>query len=209
LNVIDAIKKRRSIRRFKSAQITHEQIKLLLEAARLAPSGSNVQPWRFLIVKDQELKNRLQEACFNQELIGEASVIIVCCGDLLSWKETRERNQEIISLLQRPINKDYENVLMARVDRAASVEITERIPTTMMNVAIAIEHIVLEAVELSLGSCWVRIFDERKIRELFDLPEYILIVAILAIGVPDERPEPRPRLPLSSIVIPIKEKGVG
>lgn len=76
----------------------------------------------------------------------------------------------------------------------------------MMNVAIAIEHIVLEAVELGLGSCWIRIFNEKKIRKLFDLPTHIHVVAILPIGVPNERPDPRPRMPLSSIVLPIKEK---
>jgi len=200
------MKKRRSIRRFKPVQITDDQIEMLLEAARLAPSGSNVQPWRFLIVRGQELKKRLQEACYGQELIGEASIVLICCGDLLSWKKTKERNQEIITLLEKPLNKDYEEALMARVDRAVSTEITERIPTTMMNVAIAIEHIVLEAVELGLGSCWVRIFNEKKIRKLFDLPTHINIVAILPLGVPNERPEPRPRLPLSSILLPIKEK---
>jgi len=204
--VVDAIKKRRSIRRFKPVHVTDNQIEILLEAARLAPSGSNVQPWRFLIVRDQELKKRVQEACYGQELIGEASIVLICCGDLLSWKKTRERNQEIISLLEKPLNKDYEEALMARVDRAVSTEITERIPTTMMNVAIAIEHIVLEAVELGLGSCWIRIFNEKKIRKLFDLSTHIHVVAILPIGFPNERPEPRPRMPLSSIVLQIKEK---
>lgn len=119
--MVDAIKKRRSIRRFKPVQVTDDQIEILLEAARLAPSGSNVQPWRFLIVRDQELKKRVQEACYGQELIGEASIVLICCGDLLSWKKTRVRNQEIISLLEKPLNKDYEEALMARVDKLSQL----------------------------------------------------------------------------------------
>ena len=71
-----------------------------------------------------------------------------------------------------------------------TLKMDERIPTTMLNVAIAIEHIVLEAVELGLGSCWIRLFDEKKIKQTLNLPVHLCVVAILPIGIPDEDPPP-------------------
>jgi nitroreductase len=58
---------------------------------------------------------------------------------------------------------------------------------------------VLEAVELGLGSCWVRLFDEEKAKQAMGLPDNLCVVALLPVGVPDEEPEARPRLPSSTI----------
>ena len=102
------------------------------------------------------------------------------------------------------MSKECENALMDRADRAVLAEMHERIPSTLLNVAIAIEHIVFEAVELGLGSCWIRLFDEKKIRQLLDLPEDLCVVALLPVGVPDEEPKPRPRLSSSAITLSIK-----
>ncbi len=203
LRVLEAIRKRRSIRRFKTTPLSEQQIERLIEAARLAPSGCNVQPWRFIIVKDKELKHGLHEASFNQKFIEDAPIVIVCCGDLLSWKKTREHTQEVLNRGDVSLSKECENALMDRVNRAILAEMHERTPSTLLNVAIAIEHVVLEAVELGLGSCWVRLFDEKKIRQLLDLPEHLCVVALLPVGVPDEEPKPRPRLSSSVITLPI------
>ena len=62
MDVSEAIKKRRSIRKFKPDPIPEEKIRLLLESARLAPSGTNTQPWRFVVIKDNDTKKKLQEA---------------------------------------------------------------------------------------------------------------------------------------------------
>lgn len=204
MKVIEAIGKRRSIRRFKATPLTEQQIERLIEAARLAPSGCNVQPWRFVIVKDRKLKRGLREASFNQQFIEDAPVVIVCCGDLLSWKKTREHTQELLERGDISLSRECENALMSRVDKAVFAEIYDRTPTTLLNVAIAIEHIALEAVELGLGSCWVRLFDEKKVKQLLGLPENFCVVALLPVGVPNEEPKPRPRLPQSAIILPTK-----
>jgi len=204
LEVLEAIRKRRSIRSFKGTPLSDQQIERLIEAARLAPSGCNVQPWRFIIVKDKELKRGLREASFNQQFIEDAPVVIVCCGDLLSWKKTREYTQELLERGDISLSRECENALMSRVDKAVSAEIHDRTPTTLLNVAIAIEHMVLEAVELGLGSCWVRLFDEKKVKQLLALPEHFRVVALLPVGVPNEEPKPRPRLPPSAITLPTK-----
>lgn len=199
MDVFEAIKRRRSIRRFKNVQIPGEHIERLIEAARLAPSGSNVQPWRFMIVKDEALKRHLRDACFNQKFVEEAPVVIVCCGDLYAWKKARMRSKEILNRGDIRLSEESTKALKERAEKAASADITERVPSAFLNVAIAIEHIVLEAVELGLGSCWVRLFDEDKVRDILKLPRSSCVVAILPIGVPDEEPEPRPRLPSSAI----------
>jgi nitroreductase len=199
MKVMEAIRRRRSIRKFKSTPLTKLQLDNLMEAARLAPSGCNVQPWRFIIIRNVKLKQRLQEAAFGLQFIAQAPVVIVCCGDLRSWKKTKEHTEEILQTLETPLNKACKKALMERVERAVQADVNERIPTTLMNVAIAIEHIVLEAVELGLGSCWVRIFDAESVRDLLALPRYFYVVALLPIGRPDEQPDPRPRLPLSRV----------
>ncbi len=205
MKVLDAIKKRRSIRKFKVKSLPEQYIAELIEAARLAPSGCNVQPWRFIIVKDRKLKQRLCEASYNQRFVEEASIVIICCGDLLSWKEAKNRTQEISKKENMYLDRECESALMERINKAVSVEMHERIPTTLLNVAIAIEHMVLEAVELGLGSCWVRLFDEKKVKELLGLPENLYVVALLPVGVPDEEPEARPRLPAGAITLAMKK----
>jgi nitroreductase len=203
LEVLEAIRKRRSIRKFKATSLSRQQIERLVEAARLAPSGCNVQPWRFVIVKDKKLKSKLCEAAFNQKFVKDAPAVFVCCGDLFSWKKTREHTQQLLDKGDIYLSKENEKALTDRVNKAVLAEMHERIPTTLLNVAIAIEHIVLEAVELGLGSCWVRLFDGKRVKQLLDLPEHMHVIALLPIGVPAEEPAPRPRLASSAIIIPI------
>lgn len=201
LDVLEAIQKRRSIRKFKKTPLTMEQINNLLEAARLAPSGCNVQPWRFIIVNDIQLKTKLCEASFDQQFIKDAPIVIVCCSDLHSWKQSKEKTQELLNRDDINLGKKCEKALMVRVERATVDSIYDRIPSVMLNVAIAIEHIVLTAVELGLGSCWIRLFDEKKIKQILNLPEHVFVVALLPIGIPNEDPPARPRLPLSKIIL--------
>lgn len=201
LDVLEAIQKRRSIRKFKTTPLTTEQINNLLEAARLAPSGCNVQPWRFIIVNDTQLRTKLCEASFDQQFIKDAPIVIVCCSDLHSWKESKEKTQELLNRADINLGEKCEKALMERVEKTAADSTHERISSAMLNVAIAIEHIVLTAVELGLGSCWVRLFDEKKVKQILKLPEYVFVVALLPIGIPDEAPPARPRLPLSKIIL--------
>ncbi|MBN2072261.1 MAG: nitroreductase family protein [Candidatus Krumholzibacteriota bacterium] len=80
MDVYEAIRMRTSVRAYKADTVEEEKLGRLLEAARLAPSGKNGQPWRFIVVKDKETRSRLVPACKNQEFIAEAPVVIVACG---------------------------------------------------------------------------------------------------------------------------------
>ncbi len=80
MDVFAAIKQRRSVRAYKPAQVEEEKLKNVLEAARLAPSASNRQDWKFVIVREKETRKNLARAAFGQSFIGEAPIVIVACG---------------------------------------------------------------------------------------------------------------------------------
>jgi nitroreductase len=81
LDLFKAIKQRRSVRAYTREDVSEEEVKKLIEAARWAPSAGNIQPWRFVIVRDVEVKRKLAEAALNQTFIEEAPVVIVVCAD--------------------------------------------------------------------------------------------------------------------------------
>ncbi|MEM2891710.1 MAG: nitroreductase family protein [Thermoplasmata archaeon] len=80
MDLMEAIKTRRSIRRYKQAPIPEALLKEVLNAARLAPSADNAQPWRIIVVLDEQTKLRLAGACNGQKFIAEAPVVLVACG---------------------------------------------------------------------------------------------------------------------------------
>ncbi|MBD3414579.1 MAG: nitroreductase [Candidatus Aminicenantes bacterium] len=80
MSVFDVMKSRRSIRKYKSRSIPDDVLIRVMEAARVAPSGKNLQPWRFIIVKDPKKKEQLAVASRNQSFVAQAPVVIVACG---------------------------------------------------------------------------------------------------------------------------------
>jgi nitroreductase len=199
MDVSEAIKKRRSIRKFKPDLIPEEKIRLLLESARLAPSGTNTQPWRFIVVKDDDTKKKLQEAAHNQGHVKSASVIIVCCADLKAFKEFPERVEELIESGALP-ERTREMFIPYLKKGMDTVTKDALMIAAAANVAIAVEHIVLQAVEIGLGTCWVRWYEDNEVKEILDIPEHVEVMALLPVGVPDEEPSSRPRLSLDKIV---------
>ena len=81
MNVLEAIKGRRSIRAFKNQEVSAEIVEKLIDAARWAPSAGNIQPWEFIVVRDPKIKRGLVKAALNQTFIEEAPVVIVVCAD--------------------------------------------------------------------------------------------------------------------------------
>lgn len=85
MNVFDAIKTRRSIRSFLDKPIEEEKLLRVLEAGRLAPSAKNLQEWRFVVVRDKELRKKVASAANNQHFLAEAPVIIVGCATVVDY----------------------------------------------------------------------------------------------------------------------------
>jgi len=80
MDVFTAISQRSSVRAYKSTDVEEDKLKKMLEAARLSPSASNRQDWRFIVVRNRETKKKLARAAFGQSFIGEAPVVIAACG---------------------------------------------------------------------------------------------------------------------------------
>ena len=159
LTVSEAIRQRRSIRSFRGDPVPDDMVNEILEAARLAPSASNRQPWRFIVVTDGGEKARLRKICLDQAFIEEAPVVFVCCADLTAYtKSSRKRRaQEFLeygvteTLSGRFADPAYRASLLAEPESDLETFLTSAVANTY----IAIEHMVLTATALGLGTCWV------------------------------------------------------
>jgi len=165
MNVFEAIMKRRSVRGFLDKSIEDEKLNAVLEAGRLAPSAKNRQEWRFVVVKNREVRRAVAEAANGQNFVGEAPVVIVACGITDGY---------VMSCGQ---------------------------PSYPIDVAIALDHISLAAVELGLGTCWIGAFNEDRVKKILGIPEEIRVVDLMPIGYPAvQTVKEKNRLPFNKIV---------
>jgi len=182
VEALEAINKRRSIRRFKSTPVEDEKIELVLEAARQAPSWGNTQCWRFVVVRDAEIRNRLADTGFGvggghpniaTEAMRVAPVAIVACAELgkagCSYREPRE-------------------------------PVTDKDDWFMFDTALAMQNMVLAATALGLGTVYIGAFDSVAAEKVLGVPKGYQVVSMTPLGYPDEEPGPRPRKELTEIV---------
>jgi len=207
LTVWEAIQARRSIRKFAPDDVPDEMIKQVLEGARLAPSGSNRQPWRFLVVRDQQVREELRRICLGQRFIEEAPVVIICFGDLerysLEAKAKRSKEFEDFGVIATLSGRFADPEFRAYRDSLPTPPREELLTPVTANTFIAIEHLVLMATALGLGTCWVGGFtDAAEINQLFGLDYNLLPLAVIPVGYPaGEVPAQRPRLDLEDILL--------
>ena len=206
LTVKEAVRQRRSIRRFRDEPVPDEIIREMLEAARLAPSASNRQPWRFIVVTDPKERAKLRQICWDQAFIEQAPVVFVCCADLTAYAQPSrlKRSQEFIdygvteTLSGRFADPEFRASLLKLPDPDLGVFLAAAVANTY----IAIEHMVLTATAMGLGSCWVgALGGEGEINALFNLPKNIVVLAVLPVGYPAVTPPPRPRISISEILL--------
>ena len=195
MDVYSAIKKRRSIRSYKPDRIPDEIMAKLLEAIRLAPSGGNRQPYRFIIVQEQDTKEKIAAACRwypgrpqGQGFIAEAPVVIVACGSV---------NNAVVRYYT-----DEGVTLKTGWDVPTEVDRSQADYRSVMEIdlAIALDHLTLVATEEGLGTCWIAALDEREIKKLLSVPEDKRVLVVMPVGYTDSWPEPRPRKPLEKII---------
>jgi nitroreductase len=212
LTVWEAIKTRRSIRKFAPDDVPEAAVDRMLEAARLAPSASNRQPWRFLVVRDRETRKRLSRICLEQRFIEEAPVVIVCFGDFERYSDMarkRRRREWVDSGTASTASGRFADPeFIAHIDSLPVPPREQLITPVVANTYIAIEHMVLMAAALGLGTCWVGAFDNTEINRLFGLDETLLPVAVIPVGYPaGKAPPPRPRLSLEEIMVKPQTQG--
>lgn len=202
MDVRDAIQARRSIRKFKSDEVPDTEIRELLEAARLAPTGSNLQANRFVVIKSAFERMKLKE-CTPLPFVAHAPVVIACCIDREALGHAGVRYAELMeaqAFAGTPLAED--KTLLESLAKKRSALGPDAVKAYLgLNLAIAVEHIVLRAVELGLGSCWVMMFDGEKTKRLLGLEERYDVIALLPVGYPDQSPGPRPRVPLEEILL--------
>ncbi len=206
LSVWEAIQSRRSIRRYLNKDVPDAFILQMLEAARLAPSGSNNQPWRFIVVRDAKTRSDICQLHNGQRFIEEAPVTIVCFGDLnrysqevnrTKWSELVESGiaAELSGNLAKP---EFWDGVAARPTPPRE----RRLTSAVSNTYIAIEHLLLMATALGLGTCWLNAVDNPTLNKLFDLPESIVSVAVIPVGYPAGKiPGPRPRISIEQMLL--------
>lgn len=200
LTTKEAIEKRRSIRKFKQDPIPENDLFEVLNAARLAPSGCNAQPWRFKVVKDKKTKIMLSQAACNQTFIAQAPVVIVCCTDIDGYFKQRVSAIQDLGKIGA-IEGRFVEMLEKGTDSLKTVSKEQIGQQLSFNVGIAIEHMVLRALDYGLGTCWIRLLEIQKVNEIFAWNDNIYTVALLPIGYPDESPPPRKRMELGEILL--------
>lgn len=175
MTLSEIVLKRRSVRKFVEQPVEREKVEACLEAARLAPSANNVQPWRFIVVDDPQVRKRLAEAAFSGiyrlcRFVAKAPVVIV--------------------ILAHP------DVVANKLGKA--VQGTQYY---LLDTGIAGEHLVLAATELGLGTCWIGWFSKRGVRKLFAIPPKYDVVAMIAVGYPEpSQLGPKKKKPLRDLV---------
>ena len=154
----ELIIKRQSSRKFKTEAVPAEAIDACIEAARLAPSACNSQPWKFIVVDDEALKRQVGEAAASMGM-NKFCPFAPCIAAVVLEKPG------VISAIGSVL-KDKEYALM--------------------DIGIAAEHFCLQAAELGLGTCMVGWFDEKKVRQLLGIPKNKRIPLLITIGYPDD-----------------------
>jgi nitroreductase len=183
MDLKEAILKRRSIRKFKNKEIPENIILEMLNAARLSPTGGNVQNWIFGIITDKIQKEKLAEAAGNQTWIKDAPVIIAGCS-YVDWDIARQPEDDfgkIVNYLR--FGKEFIKYLCKYPDRKACMTLFENATPL-----IPLEHMFLTAVSHGLGACFIGYLDVKKSNEILRLPNDITCLFLLPIGYPDEEP---------------------
>ena len=201
MTVKDAILARRSIRKFTDQPVSDEQIASLLEAARSAPSSINCQPWRFRVIRGAEdIAWLAGPPTKGQRWVGRAGAVLVCCADIQRFVDDSAANVRFLrdSGMLPPDMLDGLDEYLSKAENAEPEMLRW---AAAANCAIALTQMMLQAVELGLGTCWIGMYDEEALKQRFAMPEQMPIVALLAVGHPAESPEPRPRKNIQDILV--------
>ena len=165
MDIFECAASRRSIRAFSPEPIEEEKLDRILEAARLAPTACDYQPFRVVVVRTKGRESELKRIYGKLWFAAAPVVVLVCSVPGEAWS--------------RKDGKNYADI----------------------DAAIAMDHMILAASALGLGSCWVGAFDPDAAREILALEPGWEPIAFTPIGYPAESPDPRPRKVLGDLVV--------
>ena len=156
---LDLVKYRKSVRDFLDKPVEREKMMMCLEAARLAPSASNSQPWKFIVVDDRQLKDRLCKAAF---------------GGVYSFNSFCKMAPVIVVVISE------KSKFLARIGG-----MFRGVKYHLIDIGIACEHLVLQAEDLGLGTCWIGWFNEGAVKSILSVPQDKKIDVMIALGYYD------------------------
>jgi nitroreductase len=168
MDFIDLVASRRSVRKYDPRPVEAEKIELCLEAARLAPSASNGQPWRFIVVDEPALREE---------------VALACVGPGLNFNRFVKQAPVLVVLVLEP------STALNRIGA-----IIKRVRYPLIDIGIAAEHLCLQAAESGLGTCMLGWFDEGKIKKLLGVPRSRRLGLVITLGYPAPGDPPRTKV---------------
>jgi nitroreductase len=228
MDLFEAIRTRRSIRRFTEKPVPEVDIRAAIEAAILAPNSSNTQTWDFFWVRSAEKKSRLIEACLSQSAARTAAELIVVSANPKNWQRSRPLLIEWVKRVgaPKPVVQYYETLipLMYRwgflnifgVSKMLTMSIVgvfrpvPRGPNTkrdmqevaIKSAALAAQNLVLALTAKGHQTCMMEGFDESRVRRLLKISRQNRIVMVIAVGEPQVKGTwgPQFRLPVESVL---------
>jgi nitroreductase len=177
----EAIRDRRATPSFDGSPIPPEDLRQILEAGLHAPSGYNMQPWRFIVVQSAEQRKKLRAASYNQGKVEEASAVIVACGDTDGWR----RDLDLMLELGRKggMPESYAAQAQSSVPNYLSSFSSGQMQAWLnKQVMLAFTHMLLMAEVMGYDTAPMEGFEQDKVHEALRLPLSYWVVALLAIG---------------------------
>ena len=196
MDTFEAIAQRRAVKHYDTNhRMSEEEIEHLLSLAVLAPTAYNIQNWRFVVVRDAELRRQIRAAAWDQAQVTDASLFIILCADLKSWEKKpkrywREAPAEVSNFIVPAIDSYYRGRDQVQRDEA------------MRSCGIAAQTLMLASKSMSYDSCPMDGFDFEAVGKLINLPEDHVIAMFVAIGKGTKEASPRGgQLPIYEVVI--------
>jgi nitroreductase len=196
---LDVIRERRSVRAYDpSVKISREEMTEILELATLAPSSSNLQPWRFLIIDKPELKEKLLPIAFNQQQVVEASAVIAVLGDVESYKKAEKIYGQAVEAGYMPV--DTANSFIDRTVRTYS-NLPSEVAREIVFTDGGLISMQLMLVARSKGYDTVPMggYDKAKFVEAFGISAQFAPIMLIAIGKATKPGHPTTRLPIEDV----------
>ena len=196
MNTLEAIHARRAIKHYDPEhRLTEDEIHTLLNAALQAPTAFNIQHWRFVVVRDPELRRQIRAVAWDQAQVTDASLLVVLCADLGAWRKQPERYWQ-----EAP--KPVQDILLPAIQQYYTGREQVQRDEAMRSCGLAGMTLMLAAKELGYDSCPMDGFDFDAVARLIGLPEDHVISFMVAIGKGTQPAWPKPgQLPYEEVVI--------
>jgi nitroreductase len=196
MNIKEAIEKRRAIKQFDPAHAMGDaEIKQLMSLALLAPTAFNIQNWRFVLVRDPELRKQVRAASWNQAQVTDASLLVVMTADLKAWNKQPER-------YWRNAPKETQGYLLPALHNYYNGKDQVQRDEAMRSCGMAAMTLMLAAQEMGYDSCPMDGFDFDAVGKLINLPHDHVVSMFVAIGKPLQPAFPRGgQLAMEEVVI--------